>query len=71
MRYEKVLKDEDNIQRFINKYNERQQDDKQKIPQDHFKFIFEEKIARGRYIELLGRYGDPSIIELPQGLKND
>ena len=32
MRYEKVLKDEDNIQQFIKKYNERQQDEKQKIP---------------------------------------
>jgi tRNA A37 threonylcarbamoyltransferase TsaD len=31
----------------------------------------ETKMSRGRYLELLAKYGDPTEIELPIGLKKE
>ena len=69
-KYEKVLRSEDAQQEFIDKYNKRM--GKEVIPKDYFQsFINDEKMARGRYIEMLGRYGNPGEVELPMGLKSD
>lgn len=72
-KYEKVLKDQDNIQEFIDTYNAQVKKNGKGdiIPQDYFKFIFEDKMSRGKYIELLAKYGDPSEVEFPIGLKGD
>ena len=69
-KYEKVLRSEDAQQEFIDKYNKRM--GKEVIPKDYFQsFINDEKMARGHYIEMLGRYGNPGEVELPMGLKSD
>lgn len=31
----------------------------------------DQRMSKGRFIEMLARYGDPSELELPLGLKND
>ncbi len=69
-RYEKVIQDEDNQQEFIDKYNKKA--GSEVIPKDYFKnFLSNDRIARGKYIEMLAKYGNPTEIELPTGLKSD
>jgi tRNA A37 threonylcarbamoyltransferase TsaD len=69
-KYEKVLNDEDNQNEFIDKYNKKA--GSEVIPKDYFKsFLSNDKISRGRYIEMLAKYGNPTEIELPMGLKSD
>jgi hypothetical protein len=69
-KYEKVLRDEDNQNEFIDKYNKKA--GSEVIPKDYFKNLFSnDKISRGKYIETLAKYGDPTEIELPLGLKSD
>ncbi len=42
------------------------------IPADYFSFINNpQKMSRGRFIELLAKYGNPKELELPIGLKQD
>lgn len=69
-KYEKVLNDEDNQNEFIDKYNKKA--GSEVISKDYFQsFLSNDKISRGRYIEMLAKYGNPTEIELPMGLKSD
>jgi hypothetical protein len=69
-KYEKVLSDEDNQNEFIDKYNKKA--GSEVIPKDYFKnLLSNDKISRGKYIEMLAKYGNPTEIELPLGLKQD
>jgi len=73
-KYDKTLKDVEAQNEFIDKYNKRMQaagkGPESMIPADYFSFINnpEQKMSRGRYIEKLAKYGDPSTLELPIGL---
>jgi hypothetical protein len=67
-KYEKVLRDEDNQNEFIDKYNKKAVSEF--IPTDYFKNLFSnDNISRGKYIEILAKFGNPTEIELPLGLK--
>lgn len=69
-KYENVLKEEDNQNEFIDKYNKKA--GSEVIPKDYFKnLLANDKISRGKYIEMLAKFGDPTEIELPLGLKSD
>jgi hypothetical protein len=43
------------------------------IPDDYFSFLNDQnhKMSFGSYIEKLAKYGDPSYLDLPIGLKSD
>ena len=73
-KYDKTLQDREAQNEFIEKYNKKMKDagkgEQSMIPADYFSFLNDKdlKMSRGRYIELLAKYGDPSSIELPIGL---
>ena len=71
-KYEKTLLDVDAQNEFIEIHNKRVKETKKGeiIPADYFSFLNNPdlKMSRGRYIEMLAKYGDPSAIELPIGL---
>ena len=68
LKFENVLKDEDQIKAFIKSYNEKND---QKIPSNYFDFLKDEQeLHRGSLIEKLAKYGDASHYEFPIGFKN-
>jgi tRNA A37 threonylcarbamoyltransferase TsaD len=67
LKYEKVLKDEQQISQFIITYNKKNPGNK--IPKDYFDFLKTDAVHRGAFIEKLAKYGDPSEFELPLGFK--
>ena len=67
-KYKKVLDDQAQIREFINKYNNKSKEEK--IPEDYFKFLKDTKISRGRIIEMMAKYGDPSENEYPLGFRD-
>jgi len=69
MKYKDVFDDEEQVQDFIDRYNSKSKGEK--IPSNYFEFLKDtSKMPRGKFIEMLARYGDPSEIELPLGFKN-
>ena len=73
-RYEGVLRDPAAQHEFIERYNAKVKRENKgtPIPLDFYEKLFsDKKISKGRFIELLARYGDPRELELPLGLKND
>ena len=73
-RYESVLRDSAAQHEFIERYNAKVKRENKgtPIPKDYFEKLFsDQKMSKGRFIELLARYGDPTELELPLGLKND
>jgi tRNA A37 threonylcarbamoyltransferase TsaD len=74
-KYEKILLDVDAQNEFIEKYNKRVKQIKvgSIIPADHFAFLNkpDQRMSRGRYIELLAKYGDASALALPIGLQTN
>lgn len=74
-RYDKILQNPEMQQEFIERYNKRIKlsgKDLPLIPEGYFaSFITNKEISRGRYLENLAKYGDPTEIELPLGLKNE
>jgi tRNA A37 threonylcarbamoyltransferase TsaD len=65
--HDKKLKDKAAIKEFVSDYNKKNKD---KIPDNYFEFLDNDSIHRGKFVEMLAKYGDPSEREFPLGFKN-
>jgi tRNA A37 threonylcarbamoyltransferase TsaD len=71
--YKAVLDGKEARQAFIEAYNSKAKaaNSLELIPMDYYNFLDGKKFSGGRFIELLARYGDPSVTVLPTGIKSD